>query len=129
MRLPSEVSAAERARWLAELSVALSEARRLVRDLGASEGRFEALELYAQIEAIRLEVESLRLRKGGRSEPTMDPEWTNPPWQMDPARGSGDQVPAGSSPPPENGSRKGSSDGGFQPDVATNARLRKARLP
>jgi hypothetical protein len=129
-----EVLAAERARWLAEISVALSEARQLVKELGAAEGRFEALELYAQIEALRLEVEAMRVRRREPFAPETGSEWSNPPWRLpfptSISPGSeADQMPSGMSPPPENGSRNGSSTGGFQPDVATNALFRKASLP
>lgn len=74
------MTSVERARWLAELSCALSEARSLVRELGATEGRFEAMELYTQIEALRLEVETLRIRRQP-SEPSFDPDWSKSPWR------------------------------------------------
>ena len=76
-----ELLATERARWLADLSVALSEARRLVKELGASGGRFEAVELYAQIEALRFEVEAMRLRRRERTLQQNNPEWINLPWE------------------------------------------------
>ena len=82
VRVSGEVSATRRARWLAELADALDEARQLTKRLGAAEGRIEAVELYARIEAVRLEVQTMRLRRlsgGGRDN---GPEWTgNFPWK------------------------------------------------
>ena len=82
VRVSGEDSATRRARWLAELADALDEARQLTKRLGAAEGRIEAVELYARIEAVRLEVQTMRLRRlsgGGRDN---DPEWTgNFPWK------------------------------------------------
>jgi hypothetical protein len=52
-----------RARWLGELAAALEEARRLTKQLGADEGRIEAVELYARIEAVRLEIQAMRLTR------------------------------------------------------------------
>ena len=75
-----ELLVAERARLLAELSTALGEARRLVKELGASEGRFDAVELYAGIEALRFEVEAMRLRRR-RADRENSPEWTNLAWE------------------------------------------------
>jgi hypothetical protein len=77
----AELLATERARWLAELSVALSEARRLVKELGAADGRFEAVELYARIEALRFEVEAMRLRRRERVDQQNSPEWIELPWE------------------------------------------------
>lgn len=80
-RVPSEVSAALRARWLAELADALEQARALVKRMGAAEGRIEAIELYARIEAIRFEVQAMRLGARRASE-AIHPEWNeNLPWQ------------------------------------------------
>lgn len=73
----------ERARWLAELSAALSEARRLAKELGAGEARVEALELCARIESVRREVESLRFRQISRADAELGPEWIRlAPWQQ-----------------------------------------------
>jgi hypothetical protein len=73
--------AARRARWLAELGDALDEARRLTKKLGAAEGRIEAIELYARIEAVRFEVQAMRLRRTAQHL-KFDPEWTDLPWQQ-----------------------------------------------
>ena len=72
-----------RARWLGELAAALEEARRLTKQLGADEGRIEAVELYARIEAVRLEIQAMRLTRlsGGGGE-SFDPDWTKDlPWK------------------------------------------------
>jgi len=81
--LPNADSAAQRARWLAELAEALNEARRVVKQLAIEEIRFDALEVAAQIEAARFEVQSLRLRRsiGGRQD--FGPEWSEDiPWKL-----------------------------------------------
>jgi hypothetical protein len=79
--VPNENSSAARARWLAELADALDDARQLLKQLGAAEGRLEAVELYARIEAVRLEVQTMRLRKSA-DDGGVDPEWTkNIPWK------------------------------------------------
>jgi hypothetical protein len=82
VRSASEESAAQRARWLAELACALDEARRLIKRLGAAEGRIDAVELYARIEAVRLEVQAIRLRRSMGGGADSHPEWTeNFPWK------------------------------------------------
>jgi hypothetical protein len=55
----SELSAAGRAHWLAELSDALSDAQRLTWLIGAG-GSHEAMELYGRIEAALNEAQALR---------------------------------------------------------------------
>jgi hypothetical protein len=81
-RVSNEDSASKRAHWLAELADALDGARHLVKELGADEGRLEAVELYARIEAVRIEVHMMRLKRsyaGGRE---FDPEWSDDlPWK------------------------------------------------
>lgn len=80
--VPNEISAAERARWLAELADALDDARQVTKQLGAAEGRIEAVELYARIEAVRLEVQAMRLSRSTEWDRNFDPEWTkNIPWK------------------------------------------------
>lgn len=80
VRLPNEDAALSRARWLAELGDALDDARQLMKRFGAAEGRIEAVELYARIEAVRLEVQAMRLRRP-IERAHFDPEWTNFPWK------------------------------------------------
>jgi hypothetical protein len=75
-------SAARRARWFAELSAALDEARALMKRLGADEGRPEVVELYARIEILRLEVETLRLGPRYALPPESGRDWINSlPWR------------------------------------------------
>ena len=81
--VPNEDSAAARSRWLAELAQALEEARRAIKALGADDGRIEAVELYTRIEAVRLEVEMMRLRRSAGGGQDFGPEWTkNIPWRL-----------------------------------------------
>jgi hypothetical protein len=54
-------AAAERGRWLAELAQAVDEAQRLAKMLRASEADcLAAKEIYDRLEAVRIEVDSLR---------------------------------------------------------------------
>ena len=66
----------------------------------------------------------MRLKRSLGGSREFDPEWSEslPGCAAPKRRGE-------VSPPPEKGSRNGSSRGGFQPEVATKARLRNARLP
>jgi hypothetical protein len=81
VEMSSGEGAVGRARWLAELSAALDEARRLTKALGADEGRIEAVELYARIEAVRLEIHAMRLARMSFGA-NFDPEWTKDiPWK------------------------------------------------
>ena len=60
-RASDQVVALERARWLAELTQAIAEAQRLAWRLGVVEGDSEdARELYARLEGLASEVQSLR---------------------------------------------------------------------
>lgn len=72
----NQLSSAERARWLADLAAAIEDAQRVARNLGHSEsGSSEAKELYAQLEAARVEVESLRRGHWPRKELDLPPNW------------------------------------------------------
>jgi hypothetical protein len=80
-QLPSQASAAERARWLAELAEALAEAQALTWGLGTVGRQAEALQIYGEIELLAAEVRALRL--GGRTDRAEkdDPDWReNLPW-------------------------------------------------
>jgi len=80
-RMPNVESAARRAVWLAELADALDSARYLVKEF-ESEGRIEAIELHARIEAARFEVQALRLRRSQSNYEDSDPEWSKDiPWK------------------------------------------------
>jgi len=61
IRAPTDVSAAERARWLAELANVLEQAQELVSQLAVADGRRrDALDVSARLEAARAEVQLLR---------------------------------------------------------------------
>jgi hypothetical protein len=82
VRVGNEDAARKRVRWLAELAAALDEARRLVKELGVEKGSMDASELSARIEAVRLEVQAMRLLRaaGGHQ---LDPNWTKDiPWKQ-----------------------------------------------
>jgi hypothetical protein len=75
--------AAERARWLAELSDALDEAQRLLlrRGVSGADSR-QGIALYLRIEGARFAVQSLRLRRSTGPSDVSDPKWTDPlPWE------------------------------------------------
>lgn len=75
------MSGADRARWLAELSEALDDAHALACQLGAKSVSAELIDVYARIEAARVEVRSLRLGNGLRDGRDSGPEWTiSSPW-------------------------------------------------
>jgi hypothetical protein len=82
--VPAEVAAAERARWLADLSAALNQAHQLLVSLDLEgERSLEARELHWRIEAARLEVQSLRLSRSVTQRPEKAPEWTDSlPWRL-----------------------------------------------
>ena len=76
-RVPTEVSAVDRAQWLAELAEALEQAQRLAWQLGADDGgNAEAMELYGRLEAARLEVQSLRMGQFSVFRRNPGPKWT-----------------------------------------------------
>ena len=81
-RVTSEDSAARRGRWLAELAEALDSAGTLVKELGGSGAAVDAAELYARIEAVRAEVQLLRLNRAHGGGSDSDPEWGKQlPWR------------------------------------------------
>ena len=74
---PSDLSPADRARWLAELSEALDQALVLITRFAlAADHQGEAFELYLRIEAARLEIHSLRLSRSLRPPDDSHPDWT-----------------------------------------------------
>ena len=86
MHAPARISAAERARWLAELAAAIDEAQVLLWSIGSLEGdNAEANELYGRLESARAEIESLRgVRELNRE--AVNPEWIKLlPWRVDTA--------------------------------------------
>jgi hypothetical protein len=81
-RVPNEEAAAQRARWLAELSDSLDEARLLINQLRDTQGSIDATELYARIEAAKLEVQAMRIKRSGGGA-DFGPEWTKGiPWRL-----------------------------------------------
>ena len=97
VQLSNEVFAARRARWLAELSGALGDARRLMLELDLHEAGFEAIELCSQIDALRREVDAIRSKRVSRDSAALDPEWMHSPWhpvnRNPPKSGAGCEVP------------------------------------
>jgi hypothetical protein len=73
--VPSDVPAAERARWLAEVSAALDAASELIARLDfAPEDTSAKLDLCIRIETARVEVRSLRLSRSLQSRPQIGSE-------------------------------------------------------
>ena len=78
--MPIEVSAAERARWLAELADALEQAERLVWSLGdLPRTNPEMIELYGSLDAARAEVQALRVKRVATPPADLQPFWTKSP--------------------------------------------------
>ena len=82
IRVPTEVSTAERAQWLAELAQVLQEAQELVSQLAVARGRkSEALDVCARLEAAYALVQSLRRSRTSQSPENVDPIWSKHlPW-------------------------------------------------
>ena len=80
--VPTEVPAADRARWLAELAEALNAAHELLQNLPFAEGEgATANELYIRIQGARLEVQSLRLSRSLNARQDSRPDWIESgPW-------------------------------------------------
>ena len=69
---------AERARWLAELALAVDQAQRLAWSLGISEASVAEVEgLYRRLEAARIEIEALRRGASPARQAELDPLWTS----------------------------------------------------
>ena len=79
----NDATATERARWLAELAIAVEQAQKLAWRLGVSEGDDpDAQSLYAQLEMVRGEVESLRRGGWAGEHQELDPFWMKLlPWR------------------------------------------------
>lgn len=74
----SEQAAMARARWLAEVSAALEQARRLAQEVRESAaGGPDSAELIARIETARRAIRALQLR-GQRMPIGFPPEWSHP---------------------------------------------------
>ena len=73
---PDQDLAFERVRWLDELKVAISEAKKLAWQLGVADGASEeARQLYARLDTVRCEVESLRFGDWAAVRKEIDPKW------------------------------------------------------
>lgn len=75
--MPTDVPAAERAKWLAEVSEALDAAHDLIVRLDFSADEACALDLHLRIETARMEVRSLRLSRSLHSRPKFHAERIN----------------------------------------------------
>ena len=78
-REPKETAAAERARWLADLSLALDETHKLASELGIPRMHSaEAAELWARLSAARAQVQGLRLGRADDETDDHDPKRRHP---------------------------------------------------
>jgi hypothetical protein len=72
----TDVSAADTARWFAELAQALEEAQELVNSLAFARGQYvETLDVSARLEAAQAEVRSLRHSRMDATIKDFDPNW------------------------------------------------------
>jgi hypothetical protein len=70
--------AAERARWLAELALAVDQAQRIAWSLGVSEAGVAEVEgLCHRLELARIEIEALRRGASPARRVNLDPLWTS----------------------------------------------------
>ena len=75
--VPTDRTAAKRAKLLAELAIFLKEAQDLLLTLEVSDdSRALSIEVHIRIQAARLEVESLRRSRSLIMRRELDPEWT-----------------------------------------------------
>ena len=75
-RARTQAAALDRARWLDELDDAIDQAQRLTWQLGVQDGDSEeARALYARLEAIKLELESLRYGDWKEVRSELEPQW------------------------------------------------------
>lgn len=83
VRISSPIAAARRASWLAELSETLGQAEKLLLQLASEDSRrADASQLLARIEAVRTEIEMLRLDGRPRGNPKAPRQWIGSPlWQ------------------------------------------------
>jgi hypothetical protein len=75
-----DLSAAERARWLAELAEALEHAQRLVWNLGSVGAPSpELMELYGRLDAVQAEVQMMRFKREALPNHDLDTLWPGIP--------------------------------------------------
>jgi hypothetical protein len=78
--VPTQLPAASRARWLADVSRALDDARLILTSLSLVEEDYGlAMDLHVRIEAARFEVRSLRLSRSLQPSEEISPNWTEFP--------------------------------------------------
>ena len=77
-RSGDRTGAAERARCLAEVALAVDQAQRLAWSLGVSQASVAEVEgLYRRLEAARIEIEALRRGAWTTRQADPDPPWTS----------------------------------------------------
>ena len=75
-RSTSDIMAADRTRWLADLAAAIDDAQRVAWRLGIVQGAgSEAMKLYGRLEIARAEVEAIRLSGWSATPEEFPPEW------------------------------------------------------
>jgi len=80
-RVPTSVTFAERARWLAEVSQALAEAQNFLWRMGQADLRMiDALDLSARLDDARAVARSLQVARPNDCGSDLCPEWINHPW-------------------------------------------------
>lgn len=70
-----------RAVWLAQIAEALNDATSVVSKISNGDPRIEVAQLYAEIETLKLEVESMRIRRAPRPWTQFDPDRLNLWWE------------------------------------------------
>ena len=81
VRVPKDVSVAERARWLAELADALEDAHQVATEIGLAHLQHpDAVELRGRLAAARAQVQALRLSRPDDRSGQVDPKWGNSVW-------------------------------------------------
>ena len=75
-RFPSKCLSTERATWLAQLTAAIDEAQELAWRVAAEGPNREVMDLYARLELVRCEVESLRRSGWASTLQEIPSDWT-----------------------------------------------------
>lgn len=72
----SDIMAADKVRWLADLRAAIDDAQRVAWRLGIVQGAdSEAMKLYGRLEIVRAEVDAIRLGGWAAAPEEFPPEW------------------------------------------------------
>ena len=73
--VPTQMAAADRARWLADVSTALNEAHHILATLSLPDEDYPlAMDLHIRIEAARFEVRTLRLSRSSQLRDELSPK-------------------------------------------------------